>query len=83
MAVRTLSHKLYMGKASPEKVKTISISNKTKYFRLRLSDEVGTERPETDLRQTYERKMKIQCFRAIGAPLKSRWGLRLGLVKYK
>ena len=27
-------------------------SNKTKYFRLRLSDEVGTERPETDLRLT-------------------------------
>ena len=26
--------------------------NKTKYFRLRLSDEVGTEIPETDLRQT-------------------------------
>ncbi len=26
--------------------------NKTKYFRLRLSDEVGTERPETDLRLT-------------------------------
>ena len=24
--------------------------NKTKYFRLRLSDEVSTERPETDLR---------------------------------
>ena len=39
--------------------------NKTKYFRLRLSDEVGTERPETDLRQTYERKMKIQCFREL------------------
>ena len=51
--------------------------NKTKYFRLRLSDEVGTERPETDLRltwdwpetdvtdlrQNYERKMKIQYFR--------------------
>ena len=37
---------------------------KTKYFRLRLSDKVGTERPETDLRQTDERKMKIQCFRA-------------------
>ena len=34
-------------------------ANKTKYFRLCLSDEVGTERPETDLRQTYERKMKI------------------------
>ena len=29
-----------------------SILNKTKYFRLRLSDEVGTERPETDLRLT-------------------------------
>ena len=28
------------------------IYNKTKYFRLRLSDEVGTERPETDLRLT-------------------------------
>ena len=26
--------------------------NKTKYFRLRLSDEVGTERRETDLRLT-------------------------------
>ena len=26
--------------------------NKTKYFRLRLSDEVSTERPETDLRLT-------------------------------
>ena len=52
MAVRTLSHKLYMGKASPEKVKTISISNKTKYFRLRLSDEVGTERSENDLKET-------------------------------
>ena len=26
--------------------------NKTKYFMLRLSDEVGTERPETDLRLT-------------------------------
>ena len=39
--------------------------NKTKYFRLHLSDEVGTERPKTDLRQTYERKMKIQCFRAL------------------
>ena len=26
--------------------------NKTKYFRLRLSDDVGTERPETDLRLT-------------------------------
>ena len=26
--------------------------NKTKYFRLRLSDKVGTERPETDLRLT-------------------------------
>ena len=46
--------------------------NKTKYFRLRLTDEVGTEIletdlrltrdwPGTDLRQTYERKMKIQC----------------------
>ena len=50
------------------------ILNKANYFRLRLSDELGTERPqrdlrdtwdwpETDLRQTYERKMKIQCFR--------------------
>ena len=28
--------------------------NKTKYFRLRLSDEVGTERPETDLRLTWD-----------------------------
>ena len=27
-------------------------NNKTKYFRLRLSDEVGTETPETDLRLT-------------------------------
>ena len=26
--------------------------NKTKYFRLRLSGKVGTERPETDLRLT-------------------------------
>ena len=26
--------------------------NKTKYFRLRLPDEVSTERPETDLRLT-------------------------------
>ena len=26
-----------------------SLKNKTKYFRLRLFDEVGTERPETDL----------------------------------
>ena len=26
--------------------------NKTKYFRLRLCDEVGTERPKTDLRLT-------------------------------
>ena len=25
-----------------------SVRNKTKYFRLRLSDKVGTERPETD-----------------------------------
>ena len=51
-----------------------SYSNKMKYFRLRLSDEVGTERletdlrltqewPETDLRQTYGRKMKIQSYR--------------------
>ena len=28
--------------------------NKTKYFRLRLSDDVGTERPETDLRLTWD-----------------------------
>ena len=28
------------------------LMNKTKYFRLRLSDEVSTERPETDLRLT-------------------------------
>ena len=28
--------------------------NKTKYFRLRLSDEVSTERPETDLRLTWD-----------------------------
>ena len=28
--------------------------NKTKSFRLRLSDEVGTERPETDLREIDE-----------------------------
>ena len=40
------------------------ILNKKKYFRLRLSDEVGTER---DLRQTYERKMKIQSFRQVFA----------------
>ena len=26
--------------------------NKTKYFRLRLTDEVSSERPETDLRLT-------------------------------
>ena len=26
------------------------VKNKTKYFRLRRSDEIGTERPETDLR---------------------------------
>ena len=30
------------------------IFNKTKYFRLRLSDEVGTERSETDLRLTWD-----------------------------
>ena len=30
-----------------------SLENKTKYFRLRLSDEVSTERPETDLRLTW------------------------------
>ena len=30
----------------------VSERNKTKYFRLRLSDEVSTEKPETDLRQT-------------------------------
>ena len=29
-----------------------SLKNKTKYFRLRLSDKVGTESPETDLRLT-------------------------------
>ena len=28
------------------------VNNKTKYFRLSLSDEVSTERPETDLRLT-------------------------------
>ena len=28
------------------------ILNKTKYFRLRLSDELSTERPKTDLRLT-------------------------------
>ena len=28
-------------------------NNKTKYFRLRLSDKVSTERPETDLRLTW------------------------------
>ena len=33
-------------------VKDATQVNKTKYFRLRLSDEVGTERPETDLRLT-------------------------------
>ena len=46
--------------------------NKTKYFKLRLSDEVDRVRPETDqrqtdLRQTYERKMKIQSFRQVCA----------------
>ena len=29
-----------------------NFKNKTKYFRLRLSDEVSTERPETVLRLT-------------------------------
>ena len=29
-------------------------SNKTKYFRLRLSDEVNTKRPETDLRLPWD-----------------------------
>ena len=36
--------------------------NKTKYFRLRLYYKVS-KRPYSDLRQSYERKMKIQCFR--------------------
>ena len=31
-----------------------TILNKTKYFRLRLSDEVSTERPETDLRLPWD-----------------------------
>ena len=44
-------------------------TNKTKYFKLHLSDEVRTERPETDLRLTWDlwKKMKIQCFRALCA----------------
>ena len=33
-------------------VKTRFAVDKTKYFRLRLSDKVGTERPERDLRET-------------------------------
>ena len=32
--------------------KVSKLKNKTKYFRLLLSDEVSTERPETDLRLT-------------------------------
>ena len=61
--------------------------NKTKYFRLRLSDEVGTERPETDLRLTRDwpetdlwEKDVIQCFRALCAPQTDRqteWLLEL------
>ena len=36
-------------------------TNKTKYFRLCLSDEVGTERPETDLRLTWYRSETDLC----------------------
>ena len=32
--------------------------NKTKYFLLRLSYEVGKERPKSDLREIWARKMK-------------------------
>ena len=39
------------------------IFNKTKYFRLRLSYEVSSERPKRDLRLTWERKMKIESSR--------------------
>ena len=51
--------------------------NKTKYFRLRLYYEVSKrayrdlrltlDSPETDPRQIYERKMRIQCFRQVCA----------------
>ena len=40
--------------------------NKTKYFRLRLSDEVSTERPETDLKSSWRiwcQKMKNKSSR--------------------
>ena len=51
----TLSH-IEMGwvydRGQKRAVQVIIRMNKTKYFRLRLSDEVSTERPETDLRLT-------------------------------
>ncbi len=43
-----------ISKNKSEKSKYFFSFNKTKYFRLRLSDEVSTERPETDLRLPYD-----------------------------
>ena len=40
--------------------RAVNRHNKTKYFRLHLSDEVSTERPETDLRLTWDWPEKPQ-----------------------
>ena len=37
---------------------TWSVKNKMKYFRLRLSYRIGTERPETDMRQIWDRPIR-------------------------
>ena len=39
---------------TPKSNQSLPKKNKTKYFRLRLSDEVGTEGRETDLKLTWD-----------------------------
>ena len=44
----------YSGESKVRRTKYFTLQNKTKYFRLRLTDEVSSERPQRDLRVTWD-----------------------------